>query len=282
MRTTLRNWFCCSVAVGALALGLNTQAALAADTADQQTASPDDRRFVQLFIQDAALVENGWIEGQVRLQTLSNDDDVFRIGPLVAFSPIDKLEFGARLDFIDRDVTEGNGDPGRSESGIGDTTAWAKWQFFHNPVQFTVGVEVFLPTGNEDDYLGSGEFDFGFFGAVRKNLEDAYLTGHFGFRVNGDSTVDGNDLEGDTSIFLGGGVMFPIHERFSLSGELRVETERYDNDLGAVPHSDSAIDLTVGGYWYATKRSTVRGGVALGLEDGAPDWQFIAGYAWHY
>lgn len=247
------------------------------------TASPDDRRFVQIFVQDAAIVENLWIEGQVRLQSLSNDDDVFRIGPVFAFSPLDRLELGARIDYVDRDVPGGD-----DASGLGDTTAWAKWQFFHNPVQFTVGVEVSLPTGDEDELLGTGEFDIGVFGAVRKNLDEAYIVGYFGFRDNGDATVGSdvfvNDLklEGDTSIFLGGGVMFPLNDRFSLSGELRVETERYEDSVEFIEGGESLIDLTAGGYWYLSRKATVRAAIAVGLDDGAPDWQLIGGFAWHY
>ncbi len=254
--------------------------------ASPATASPDDRRFVQIFIHDAAIVVNLWLEGQLRLQSLSNNDDAFRVGPVFAFSPVDRLEIGGRIDYIDRDVPGGG-----SESGLGDTTAWAKWQFFHNPVQFTVGVELFLPTGDEDAFLGTGEFDIGVFGAVRKNLDEAYITGYFGFRDNGDSAVGGDvlpselKLKGDTSIFLGGGVMFPLNDRFALSGELRVETERYEGSgkaEKAVEGGESLIDLTVGGYWYLSKEATLRAGFGIGLDDGAPDWQLIVGFAWHY
>ncbi len=277
----------------ALMLPVATQAqeqATTDNTAAPATASPDDRRFVQIFAHDAAVVENFWIEGQLRIQSLSNDDDVFRVGPVFAFSLVDRLELGARLDYMDRDVPGGG-----SESGLGDTTAWAKWQFFHNPVQFTVGMEVSLPTGDEDALLGTGEFDIGVFGAVRKNLDEAYITGYFGFRNNGDATVGadvfGNDakLEGDTSIFLGGGVMFPLNDRFALSGELRVETERYDYDGSGVEEKavgtlggESLIDLTAGGYWYLSRKATLRAGIGIGLDDGAPDWQLIGGFAWHY
>jgi hypothetical protein len=246
------------------------------------TAAPDDRRFVQIFIEDAAVVENFWIEGQVRFQSVSNDDDLFRVGPVIAFSFLDNLEIGARLDYIDRDLQGGG-----SASGLGDTTAWGKWQFFHNPVQFTVGVELYLPTGDEDELLGTGEFDIGVFGAVRKNLDQAYITGYFGFRDNGDATVGGavgteQNLKGDTSIFLGGGVMFPINDRFALSGELRVETERYEDSVKGVEGGESLIDLTAGAYWYLSKKATLRAGIGIGLDDGAPDWQLIGGFAWHY
>jgi hypothetical protein len=243
-----------------------------ANVSSARTANPDDRRFIQIFVYDAAVVENFWIEGQVRL---ADDPDSFRLGPVFAWSPIDRLEIGGRIDYLDRDVPGGG-----SNSGLSDTELWAKWQFFHNPVQFSVGVDLSLPTGKESDYLGTGEFDIGVFGSVRKNLEEAYITGYFGIRSNSDadigpSNTPGGKLDGDTSIFLGGGVMFPINDRFSLSGELRVETERYKQ-------SDSFIDLSVGAFWYMTKKTTLRGGFAFGLEDAAPDYELTVGFAWHF
>lgn len=236
-----------------------------------RTAILDDRRFIQIFAYDAAVVENFWIEGQVRL---TSDPDTFRVGPVFAWSPIDRLEVGGRIDYLDWDEPGGG-------SGLSDTELWAKWQFFHNPVQFSVGLDLSLPTGKEEEFLGTGEFDIGVFGSVRKNLEQAYITGYFGIRSNSDAKIGprGTNLEenldGDTSIFLGGGVMFPINDRFSLSGELRVETERYKQ-------RDSFIDLTVGAYWYVTRKTTLRGGLAFGLEDEAPDFELTVGFAWHF
>ena len=236
-----------------------------------RTATLDDRRFIQIFTYDAAVVENFWIEGQVRL---TSDPDSFRVGPVFAWSPIDRLEIGGRIDYLDWDEPGGG-------SGLSDMDVWAKWQIFHNPVQFSVGLDLSLPTGKEEDFLGTGEFDIGVFGSVRKNLEQAYITGYFGIRANSDAKLGPRgtplevNLDGDTSIFLGGGVMFPLNDRFSLSGELQVETERYKG-------SSSFIDLTVGAFWYVTKKTTLRGGLAFGLEDAAPDFELTVGFAWHF
>jgi len=271
--------------IGLLAAALFIPAATPAQTSSEnetvnessgaKTADPDDRRFIKIFTYDAAVVENFWIEGQLSFADGQDfgpggDVDSFRIGPVFAWSPIDRLEVGARVDYLDRDIPGGG-----SNSGLSDTNIYAKWQFFHNPVQFAAGMELSLPTGKEDDGLGTGEFDVALFGSVRKNLEQAYITGYFGIRNNQDATIGGANLDGDTSIFLGGGVMFPINQVFSLSGELRVETERYKQ-------ADSFIDLTVGAFWYTTKKTTLRGGLSLGLEDAAPDWELTVGFAWHF
>ncbi len=261
-----------------LLLGASGTAAAQSTAARSGSASAtmeDSRRFLQIFIEDAAVVENGWIEGQVRYQDLSNDSDLLGIGPILAFSPVDGLEVGGRLSLLDVDFPGNN-----SESGLGDTTVYGKWQFFRNPVQFAVGAELFLPTGDEEKFLGTGEFDAAVFASVRKNLAEAYVTGHFGFRKNNDARVGGDlgpviDLDGKTSIFLGGGVMFPLSDRFALSGELTVETERYED-------SDSAVALTAGAYWFAGRGFSLRGGIGLGLDDGAPDVEVIFGAAWTF
>jgi len=234
-----------------------------------RAATPDERRFLQIFFEDAAVVENGWFEAQFRFQNLSGDADALRIGPVFAFSPIDRLEIGGRFDFVDIDFGA------TSESGVSDTTVYGKWQFYRNPVQFAVGGELSLPTGDEDNGLGTGEVDPTIFASIRKDLPDVTLTGMFGFRFNNDASIGGGTLEGKTSIFLGGGAMFPVQERFSLSGELTIETERYES-------ADSAVELTAGAYWYATDGFTLRGGLGIGLDDGSPDWELIVGAAWHF
>lgn len=234
-----------------------------------RAATPDERRFLQIFFEDAAVVENAWFEAQFRFQNLSGDADALRLGPVFAFSPVDRLELGGRFDFVDIDFGPS------SESGLSDAIVYGKWQFYRNPVQFAVGAELTLPIGDEDDGLGTDEVDPSIFASVRKDLTDVTLTSMFGFRFNNNADIGGASLDGKTSIFLGGGALFPVQERFSLSGELTVETERYED-------ADSAVELTAGAYWYATDGFTLRGGLGVGLDDGSPDWELIVGAAWHF
>jgi hypothetical protein len=69
--------------------------------------------------------------------------------------------------------------------------------------------------------------------------------------------------------------MFPVADRWGLSGELTVETERYEQ-------SDSAVELIGGGYWWVNHKFTLRGGLGLGLADASPDWQLIFSGVWHF
>ncbi|MFQ5669456.1 MAG: hypothetical protein ACE5HD_02925 [Acidobacteriota bacterium] len=244
--------------------------------ASAQATLDDDRRFIQIFIEDAAIVENAWVEGQVRRRDLQGNNDTFEGGPVLAFSPVDRLEVGGRVNLIDADFGP------RSKNGVGDTTVWGKWQIVHNPIQFTVGAELFLPTGDEDDNLGTGEVDAALFAAVRKNLAHAAATGFLGVRSNSDTSVGGNlgpsflrDRDGKPSVFLGGGILVPASRHFGLSGELTVETERFEK-------GDSSVEATAGGYWFIAEHVTLRAGLGIGLDDGAPDWEGIFGLAWHF
>jgi hypothetical protein len=66
-----------------------------------------------------------------------------------------------------------------------------------------------------------------------------------------------------------------MSDRFGLSGELTVETERYEE-------ADSIVELTGGGYWWVSREFTLRGGLGVGLADGAPDWELIISAVWHF
>ncbi|MFQ5767355.1 MAG: hypothetical protein ACE5ID_05155 [Acidobacteriota bacterium] len=256
--------------------------ALGAGAAPARAQSPDDQRFILNFIEDAAVVEDLWVEGQVRWQDLSKGLDSTRIGPVIAFSPLEGAEVGGRIDIVDTDFNPS------SQTGLGDTTLFGKWQFIHNPIQFTIGAELFVPTGDEDEGLGTGELDASVFVAVRKNLENAYVNGFLGFRSNSDSNIrsgvdnNGNGLpgptirrDGKTSVFLGAGAMFPASAHFSFSLELSVETERFER-------GDSAVEVMAGGYWFPGEHFSLRAGLGVGLDDGAPDWESVFGAAWHY
>jgi hypothetical protein len=242
----------------------------AAEEAASSAAAGDagSSRFLQGFIVDAEVTEGWWFEGQGRVQNFAGNADAFRLGPIVAFTLFDKLEVGGRIDYISIDTSSG------SESGASDTTAWAKWQFNRNPVQVTVGGEFNIPTGDDGDGTGTGEFDAGVFVAVRKNLAEAYINGYLGLRENSGATIAGSSLNGKSSTFLGGGVIFPATKTLSYSGELTVETERYEN-------TDAMVELTGGVLWDFHERWTLRGGVGFGLDDGSPDWELIFGLAWH-
>ena len=83
------------------------------------------------------------------------------------------------------------------------------------------------------------------------------------------------DLDGELSVNTGIGVIVPVSDRLSVVGEIGLESERFDGG-----EADSRI---LGGVnWRVGNQATLRGAVAFGLDDGAPDTQLLAGYAYHF
>jgi hypothetical protein len=71
---------------------------------------------------------------------------------------------------------------------------------------------------------------------------------------------------------MGMGVLVPLTDRLTAVGEGKIESSRFDG-------GDSDFRLLGGLNWRLKDRGVARVALALGLTDGAPDAQFLAGYA---
>jgi hypothetical protein len=94
-------------------------------------------------------------------------------------------------------------------------------------------------------------------------------------RLNGDGSKQGEEFDGKISGLLGGGVIFPISDRFSVMAELNAETARF-YDLGTDARLLGGVQWRVGGH------GLLRGAVALGITSDAPDAQVTVGYAYTF
>ena len=74
---------------------------------------------------------------------------------------------------------------------------------------------------------------------------------------------------------MAGAVLIPIHSELMFVGEARFEDERFDR-------LDSDTRVLGGLNWKPWNRGMLRGAIAVGLTDGAPDWQLIGGYAYAF
>lgn len=281
--------------IAAPALGANP--ALAADpittppaaTSTASTAAAgttDSMRLIQGFFTDAAIA-NQWWEGQIRYQSGAfppiQDADGMRIGGVLAINVFKNVELGGRVAFGDYDLdnpVNRGGDSFDGESGATDMDVFAKWRVMDGDIKVAVGGSLTLPTGSEDDGLGTGEVVPAVFGAVRGDLSSGNrgtFTGvaHLGFRVNKDAEIFNQDFDAKTSVFLGAGVLVKLTNTFGWTAELNVETERFEG-------FDSDIRLTGGAHWDVSKHQTLRGGVGFGLADGAPDFELIGSYVYHF
>lgn len=249
----------------ALAVALLAGPALAADakTADH------DRLFLS-FVEDGTIVENQWWEGQLEF-TDGDVIDATVLRGIVALRPWDDVEVGARVGFGSTDTPDGvpEGDGGT------DLDLWAKMRLDSGieELEFTVGGVVTVPTGDDTAGLGFDAFALSGFGAVRRAYPEAIVSAHLGVRLSGDGSVLGSpELDGEPAILAGVGVIAPLSDRLSVVGELDFEGKRFDG-------GENDARLLGGVNWRLRNSATLRGALAIGLADGAPDLQATVGYA---
>ncbi len=265
-------------ALGIAALSLSPSTATYAQSEKPpQMIGPESRLFIR-FVEDAAIVPSFWLEGRAQLTTNlppyamgsggGNEANRLDVGPVFALNVAEDFEFGARISLADRDP-EG----AASKAGLSDLDLWGKFSIATDPVKFSLGLLLSLPTGSDSKYLGTGETDVEFFGGLRKDFRRLTLVGNAGLRINQDPDFGGLQVEGKTSWLAGAGVLFPVGDRVVLSAEWAFETERYEG-LG----SDSRL---LGGFEYRQNESIrYRLGAGGGLSDGAPDLLATASVVW--
>jgi len=233
-----------------------------------------DRLFLA-FSQDAALVPSQWWEGQIEYLDGGGDIPVnaFLVRGVVAFHPVKSLEVGGRVGFGETHaqgaLPDGN--------GATDLDVYGKWVFPDavENTDFSVGLNLTVPTGDDTAGLGFNSFAGQAFGAVRYRMQNIVVGGHVGARLNGNGRFQGVPLEGKPSFELGGSVLFLLASQVSIVGEAQLETERFD-------HFDSAAQILVGLNWMAFKRGMFRGAIAAGLTDAAPNYRVLVGYAYTF
>ena len=259
------------LALVALAWSPAAAQAPAQPTSAPSASSVPDRLF-QAFAEDTAVVRSQWWEGQIDFASWDSFD-VSTANLIVAFQPVRDLEVGGRVGFgntsADGDASDG--------TGATDADIWGKWRFGTGggPAEFAVGLLATVPTGDDTAGLGFDAFNVEAFGAMRYQMRGFTLAGHLGFRINGDGTIQGYDIDGKTSAILAGGIIYPLAKTVSLVGEVNCESERWEG-------FDSDVRLLGGVNWSVTSRGMLRGAISVGLADGAPDRRFQAGYAYAF
>ena len=236
------------------------------------SATNADQRLFLSFIEDATVVENQWWEGQVEF---SEGDfvDVNIIRGIVAFQVADDVEVGGRVGFGDTDIPGGRGG-----SGATDLDLWGKYYFGQGSgsTEFAAGGVLTIPTGDDTAGLGVDSFGVSAFGTLRHGMEKVILSAHAALRLNGDARfLGGPELDGKVSASVGVGVIAPISDQLAFVGEIDLESKRFDGG-----DTDSRI---LGGLnWRVGNQGELRGAIALGLDDGAPDTQVLGGYAYRF
>lgn len=246
--------------------------AAAQTTGDAPVTSGSDRLFLA-FAEDATVVGGQWWEGQLEYADWDVVDAMILRG-VAAFQPWERWELGARIGFGDTDASG----PRSDGSGATDLDVWGKYHLGQtgDATEFALGGLATVPTGDDAAGLGYDSFAVEGFGSLRHRFPEWILSVQAGVRFNGDGQIfagEGQvDLDGKTSPVVGLGAIYPVSDQVSLVAEARFEGERFDG-------GDSDVRALGGVNWRGFNRGMIRGAVSVGLADGAPDVQLLAGYA---
>lgn len=237
--------------------------------------SPDSR-LLQRPEYDGAVVTGAWLRGEARYQHWKLGDEIksdcLMIGPTFALPlAYDLVEVGGRIWLMDYIPDEGG-----TQGGVSDMDLWGKYLILDDPLLLSVGALFTLPTGREKILYprASGEFNFEIFSGLRYYASDIVaLLGHISLRYNSDMDVAyrgwPGEVDGKTSFGIGAGVIFQAAPGFNILGELNLETERYED-------IDNDIEITGGVEYSLNDMISLNGGIGVGLDKGAPQFEVIS------
>lgn len=203
-------------------------------------AAEDQWRIPFTYPYDATSTETALWEATVSYQALPDSEASPEGTELLlttsgAFSPLSRFELGGTIGYASRDYENSRfGSP----SGLTDAQVWGKYRFAEiGSAVWTAGVTASLPTGSEDDFLGTGNLDPGVFLAAGVATQGgAFVQAHLGVRLNKDFNHDLFKMEGKSSTLLGFGGVFKAENQLEGFATLTLETERYEqgDSLGLI------------------------------------------------
>ena len=160
-------------------------------------------------------------------------------------------------------------DEGTKENGIGDLELALKWNFLEergNVPGLALKIGSTLPTGDEQNGLGSGGYDLSAVLIAGKAVGNVEFYLNLGYnRI--DKTAEGDKSDIYTASFAGNWEMI---ESLALVGEVLYESPGADGE-------DAPVAATAGLVWEIADNFSVDIGGRVGLTDTAPDWSVLAG-----
>ncbi|NOZ60735.1 MAG: hypothetical protein GXO74_03555 [Calditrichaeota bacterium] len=233
----------------------------------------------QSYFFDAPIATTVYGEGGLEYATSSQSSvssNTLFLNAKAGYPVNEKIEAGAQIGFTNYSVKVGSSSS--SESGLNDLGIYGRYNITQNKqLNFSAGGMITLPIGS--DKIGEGNLDFGFYGAVRYQLENGLvLAGNLGIifyeyqtmetKQTGPNPWDVELVKGsdrDNYLNLGIGGIYPINEQLNAVGELVLKSGMNYTMLSA-------------GADYLLGSGRVRGALGLGLDDAAPDFQIMASY----
>jgi hypothetical protein len=253
------------------AAGLLLSALLALVPSGGAQAGPDsgpEARLLLRFVEDGAVVPEAWIEGGISWEGFAGGNDV-QFRPNVAFRYGRDVEAGlmASVQHRSRDagaVLYGSvADEGVSTTGLGDLVLYGKYRVLRAPIELAVGATCTLPLADGGSGLTSGAVQGSGFVGLRKRMSALTLAGHAGFALS-EAARYGEEAEGRLTATAGIGALFPLAPMWVLVTEIDYAGAEFEGD-GSIARGLIGLD------WRPMSNMLVRGGLAAGLSDAAPD-----------
>jgi hypothetical protein len=218
----------------------------------------------QSFLYDAPIATRPYAEGGLTYNNWDGGTSIL-IGAQGGYGLNEKIEIGARLGFQSWSFEGADG-----TSGITDITAVGRYNIVNSssPTKISAGAMLTLPVGSED--IGQGRMNFGGFGALRHALDSGIeITANVGLFFLEMEEFNQRTFEVETThktaINIGAGVIYPLNDKMSIVGEF--------NTMSEVEYTALSCGIN-----YKMGKGCLRGAIALGLSDGAPDFAIIGGY----
>lgn len=246
----------------------------------EQTTVPEVRLF-QSFFSDARITGTPFWGGGLSIRSFDGGNGV-GLDAIGGYTLTPQIEIQAQLGFL-------RSSPDQGESSSGFTDLFVSGQYLFDDVRLNAGGDILdlaaggyidLPAGKAA--LGGNTLDFGMYGAARYPMNERFtLTGNLGLNFVetieqgigligfcpgfyfGYCATPRSELGRRTSVSIGAGALYQADDDVYVVGEFRGETEF---DYAALS----------GGVDYGTTFGHLRGALAVGLADGAPDVSLVA------
>lgn len=220
-----------------------------------------------LTTEDPGTISQGNFEIEIGNDFSETADGVTSFGHNynVGFGILDNLEFDVNVPVIFYQEVPGQD----AVTGLGDTGLLLKWRFLEEkgfrPALGTYGT-VSLPSGNDNEGLGTGTVDFGLFTFVGKNIWKFLVEANLGW-----SFLDNTD----DLFFYSAGLEYYPHDKWSIVFEYVGQT-----DFKASTVNDIS-DITIGLTYSLLDFLTLDAGAIFGFTTSTPDYGATVGVTFH-
>ena len=234
-------------------------ALLISGTAHAQNETKGDIRLFQSFFEDAHITPDLYLDTEFASSYYDNriaDAWLYELAWRMGVPLNPSTELHGRLGLVHADPDNG------SETSISDLYLGGRHLFIDQETKVSAGGFVTIPTGKEETWQDN--FDVGAYTALRHPVSsEVVLTGTIGLIF-----TEKYSRDHETTLRLAGGAIYDYSSKVSFLGEAVIET-RYDYIL-----------LSGGIDYKFDRKSSLRCGLGVGVDDGAPDIQVLLSFFW--